>query len=364
MKLQKKPHKTRVEIINIVSSYSNQVKSFTSPVLTVSRSIEEPKFLSLEANNVIISSPSKKEGEVVLLKFKLIDVRVDENLSETPKERGKTLQITEIEDYRKTIVVALFENKTEKDEWRIMLNEAIEKVKQKQMFGVDLKELHRRSGQEIPSFITSCVDVIKEYPDSIMEGVDASIMEHAIDTVNNKGIITDLTAPLSFELLKLFLRQLPTPLFNPLSDFINPSSFNVDTMQSLIRTLPSEYRHLIDVVFEVLNFLLRYNHIKYSPRVLSRTVSSCIGWSKKYTVSSSLFDAVEYVIINYNEIFEDLNDVKDRGVLNALYTDVGMLDSIAGVKSNSFTNEGRRRQPLPDRQMSDDGISVSILLDA
>ncbi|EKE43045.1 hypothetical protein ENUP19_0346G0013 [Entamoeba nuttalli] len=303
---------TKVIIRSLIALYANQAQVFTSPTYTSKRCFEESLNMTLTSQQVLFYECPKKsllsltrksnEGQIVG-KISLIHTKVQDNLDESSKDRGKTLLLIETLDFRQRTFVILFSDKTERNEWKNLIKNYIITAKKKKVLGIDLKELRQASGEEIPPLLLVCIDTIKEHPNDIIETLPPYQVQELINSINNNNEIKNMTASVAWTILKLFLMSLPTPLLHPISSFLSINPINIELVEKSIRMLPIEQRLLLDKILEMFVYLNNVDPVKYAPHSIAHSFALYLGWVKTEAIPSTIYDIVEFLITQYHHIF-------------------------------------------------------------
>ncbi|KAL7717485.1 Rho-GAP domain-containing protein [Entamoeba marina] len=240
-----------------------------------------------------------------ILYFPFVFMKVEDNLGESAKDRGKTIQIVETTEFRQRVVVVVFDSKNERDIWKAELSNKSAETKQNRMFGADLKEIRNRTNEMIPPFIHQCVSFIRDNPNEMFTHAPIQDVNLAIRSINNQVDVEGLTCSLANDLIKAFLRALPTPLLSPLDTFLNQTNHTEEGLQKITRSMHPEQRCLLDLIIEMLSTISQKPESQFSSRALARMYAPYLGFVKGGSVSSTIFDVVEILIVSHPQIFNN-----------------------------------------------------------
>ena len=160
--------------------------------------------------------------------------------------------------------------------------------------------------RSIPDIISVCIRSINANPQTVFESVSSATVVETISSVNRGVQIEprDITTPLAWQLIIIFLQSLPVPILTPITSFLITSEDKLQPLQEAIKSLPTENMLILKAVFEMLHSLFLIDTTKYSANKLSRIIAPSLGWSKGAAISSTLFTVVEFMIVAYEQVFQ------------------------------------------------------------
>uniref|UniRef100_A0A6B2KZ56 Rho-GAP domain-containing protein n=1 Tax=Arcella intermedia TaxID=1963864 RepID=A0A6B2KZ56_9EUKA len=209
------------------------------------------------------------------------------------------------------------------------------KVKNRgKIFGVELNQLVREEGREIPSLVVSSVEYLKDCALS-EEGIfriapennELNLIKNIVDRLTEKITFSDFdfkNPHIVCALLKAFLRELPVPLLNPWETFASILEDSNDTLQfqlekciSAIQKMDMPYQSCLDYVVSFLCCVVEQSD---KNKMDTLNISSLIGPNIMWKVENSPLLALQnaktsnnvtaFLISNYKEIFANLNTSK------------------------------------------------------
>ncbi|ELP91070.1 hypothetical protein EIN_268060 [Entamoeba invadens IP1] len=302
---------TKVTLLSFEVTFNSTLQTTPTQLCVFEPRIDDSQLINLEKNKLIVLTIPKKS---ILTRFnskpheiatiQLLYTKVEDNLEEYSKVRGKTLCVVETIDTRKRKLVLCFDSKQDRERWKKVLNTYTSSAKNFSLFGVDLRDLHKLSGKIVPPFLMLCVVAIKRDSTTLFTDVASQTLSFTMSSIEH-GETTELSPQVAFCVIKEFLRRLPLPVFHPLLEFLNPDNMKVDKMRRVVKTVTEEQRGVIDVVFELLNYLSKFDPQHFSPKTLAKAIGTSVAWDRTCAISSVVFEVVEFFIKSYQLIMKE-----------------------------------------------------------
>ena len=334
---------TKITIKTITTEYTNISKQFNHPTFTLDQKIEETMLMELTDCEIIFKENIKKKiktpkkgtspKQPESIKIQLHHLKIEDNLSEASKERGKTFQLKETREFKQRTFLIIFGDKKERDHWKTQIKEQINCYKKQRIFGMDLSELHEIHGELLPKFVTQCIDIIKSNPGDVMSEIERNELDEMIQQINKTGETTISNSIQAWSLIKYFLLSLPSPLLSNVSKYLS-EDIQISTIQRQLNTIPSENLSLLEKMFELFNYLSTNYSQLYSRKLLAHTFALFIVYQKGETIPIEVFDLMELFISSFEEIFHGDNDE-----FNEIDTDIDQNENIG--QYHRLSNENK-----------------------
>ena len=197
---------------------------------------------------------------------------------------------------------------------------------------MDLSELHEIHGDTLPSFIDQCIEVIKANPVGVKNVFENKELEKMVELINTGYKVEISNSVQAWSILKYFLLSLPYPLLGEVASYMN-CGIELLPIQKKLNSLPMENLSLLEKLFGLFNYLSQYHSQLYSKKLLAHTFALFVVYTKGESISTDVYELMEFFITNYQELFhgdfddfdEMVNGDNDQEQYQRLSSDNGFM---------------------------------------